>query len=122
MATMSAPRTFVPVAQVGDIENGKMKSYRLGQRKILVARIEDKYYAANSICPHMGGNLSLGKLEGTVLTCPRHASKFDLADGQVIRWTDWTGVMKSVNNLFRSPRPLDIYPVKVENNNILVGI
>ncbi len=44
----------------------------------LLARVGDKYYAADNRCPHMGGKLSPGKLEGTVVTCPRHGSQFDL--------------------------------------------
>ena len=30
----------------------------------------------------------MGKLDGTIVTCPRHYSQFDLADGRVVRWTD----------------------------------
>jgi 3-phenylpropionate/trans-cinnamate dioxygenase ferredoxin subunit len=56
----------------------------------------------------MGGNLSQGTLEGTVLTCPRHHSQFYLVDGHVISWTDFSGLKKSIGKLFKSPRPLKI--------------
>ncbi|MBI2830637.1 MAG: Rieske (2Fe-2S) protein [Chloroflexi bacterium] len=97
-----------------------MREAMVGDREILIARVGNKYYAAENICPHMGAKLSQGKLEGTVVTCPRHASKFDLIDGRVIRWTDWTGVKASVSKLFKSPRPLTIYRVKVEGDNIFI--
>lgn len=122
MSSMAATDNFVSVACVGDIENGKMKALTVRGREILLVMIADKYYAADNICPHMGANLSLGTLEGTVLTCPRHASKFDLIDGRVIRWTDWTGIKARASKLFRPVRPLGVYPVKVEGDSILVGI
>lgn len=122
MATMTATRNFVTVAKVGELENGQMKAYKVGRRKILLARVADRYYAASSVCPHMGANLALGKLEGTILTCPRHASKFDLTRGQVIRWTDWTGVKRTLSKVFRPARPLPVYPVKIEGDSILIGI
>jgi 3-phenylpropionate/trans-cinnamate dioxygenase ferredoxin subunit len=68
----------------------------------------------------MGAKLSQGSLEGTVVTCPRHGSKFDLTDGKVIRWTKWTGVVASAVKLIKSPRPISVYPVKVEGDKVLV--
>ena len=119
---MTAAGKFLPVAKVGELKPGTMKSFRVENRHILLAMVADKYYAADNKCPHMGANLSLGKLEGTILTCPRHGSKFDLKDGRVIRWTFWTGFAARANQLFRPVRPLPVYPVKVEGDNILVGI
>ncbi len=70
----------------------------------------------------MGGDLSLGKLEGTVITCPRHHSQFDLTDGHIIHWTDFSGIKLSLGKIFKSPRPLKVYDVKIEGEKILVDI
>ncbi len=122
MSNVTAVKRFEAVAKVNDLQNGMMKSFRVENREILVAKVNGKCYAADNKCPHLGGNLSLGKLEGTVVTCPRHGSKFDLSDGRVLRWTTWTGLKIWAARVFRPPRPLRIYPVKVEGDNILVGI
>jgi nitrite reductase/ring-hydroxylating ferredoxin subunit len=37
--------------------------------------------AIADVCPHAGATLSEGELDGTVLTCPRHGSQFDVRDG-----------------------------------------
>lgn len=118
----AATKNLASVAKVGDLAEGAMKELVIGEHEIMLARVRDKYYAADNICPHMGGKLARGKLEGTIVTCPRHASKFDLTDGRVVRWTDWTGVKASVSKLFRPPRPINVYPVKIEGDNILVEI
>lgn len=115
-------KTYVPVGKVNEIPSGAMKRFAVSGREILVARVADRYYAANSICPHMGADLSRGTLEGTILTCPRHASKFDLLDGRVTRWTDWTGVKSRVSRMFRSPRPITVYRVRIEGDGILVEL
>ncbi len=119
---VNAEKAFVPVAKTADLKDGTMKEYKLGEKEIFVARAGDKYYAADNICPHTGGKLGQGKLEGIIVTCPRHASKFDLTDGRVVRWTDWTGIKASVSKLFRAPRPITVYPVKIEGDNILVQV
>ncbi len=111
---------FVEVAQASDLSDGSMRAVKVGEREILLARVAGRYYASDNRCPHMGGNLSQGKLDGTMVTCPRHASQFDLTDGHVVRWTDWTGVKLAVSKVVRSPRPLRTYPVKVDGNRILI--
>ncbi|OGN87923.1 MAG: (2Fe-2S)-binding protein, partial [Chloroflexi bacterium RBG_13_46_9] len=89
---------------------------------IILVRANGNYYAAENHCPHSGGDISLGKLDGTTLTCPFHGSKFDLIDGRVIRWTDWTSIKASSTRLFHPIHPLTTYPVKIQGNSILVKI
>jgi nitrite reductase/ring-hydroxylating ferredoxin subunit len=73
------------VAKIGDLENGTMKPFTVGGREIFLARVRDTYYAADNICSRMGEKLTNGRLESTVITCPRNDSKFDLIDGRIIR-------------------------------------
>ena len=113
---------FVQVAQKDELENGAMKAVNAAGHEILLVRVSDNYYAAGNRCPHLGGNLAQGKLEGTVVTCPLHGSQFDLTSGQVIRWTNFTGFAAKLGKLLKSPRPLATYKVKVEGDNILIEI
>lgn len=122
MATATQLTNFIPVAKTEQFRDGAMIEVRAGDRQILLARVGKQYYAVESTCPHMGARLVNGTLQGTVITCPRHASKFDLRDGRIVRWTDWTGIKASISRLFRSPRSLTIYSVKVRGNDILVRL
>ncbi len=122
MASIIQAKRLVKVAQISDLVEGTMKEIKVDEQEVFLAKVGNKIYAADNICPHMGGKLGQGKLEGTVVTCPRHASKFDLIDGRVIRWTDWTGIKASVSRLFRAPRPIITYPVKVDGDNVLIEI
>lgn len=113
---------LVQVGETGELADGTMKEALAKGREILLARIGDEYYAADNRCPHMGVRLSQGKLEGTVVTCPRHGSQFDITDGGVERWLKGSGLISKVSKALKSPRPLVIYSVKVEDNRILIEI
>lgn len=89
---------------------------------IMLARTGGKVYAAQNRCPHLGGNLSKGTLEGTVVTCPRHRSQFDVRDGKVLRWTTWPPVVLFLARLVKPPRPLKTYPVSVESGDVFVDV
>ena len=111
---------YVEVCTSSDIENGNIKAFSVRGQEILIAKIENAIYAASGTCPHMKAKLSRGTLRDTIITCPRHASQFDLKDGHVVRWTNLSGITLATSKLFRSPRPLKIFPVKVEEGKIFI--
>ena len=104
---------FVEIPGANELKNGQMKMVNAGNKEILLARVGDRFFAADNRCPHMRADLSGGTLEKTIITCPRHHSQFDLTDGHVVKWTDWSGVILSLGKVFKSPAPLKIYNVKV---------
>lgn len=113
---------YVEILKTGEMKNGEMRELSIQEQNILLARVDGKFYATSNLCPHLRGRLALGTLDGTVVTCPRHGSQFDLKDGHVVRWTGWSGVMLTMGKLLRSPRPLQTYPVRIKEDNVLVEI
>ena len=113
--------TFVAVGGTDQLQDGHMKVVTIQNHEILLARASGKYYAAEGRCPHFGGRLWLGELDGTVVTCPVHGSRFDLADGHVVRWTKWSGLLLGVSNVVRAPRPLRMHEVKIEGTTIMIA-
>ena len=109
-------------AKVGELEDGAMKKVVLEGREILLARVGENYYATDNRCTHLKGDLSKGRLEGTVVTCPRHGSQFDLKDGSVVRWLKGSGVMSSIGGAIKPPHGLATYKVAVEGDAVLVEI
>jgi 3-phenylpropionate/trans-cinnamate dioxygenase ferredoxin subunit len=63
----------------------------------------------------MGADLSRGTLEGKIITCPRHGSKFDITTGESISGPK-IGFLKL--NAKKEPS----YPVKVENGIIKIEV
>ena len=113
---------LVEVSKTSDLKDGAMKAVSVNGREILLAKVGDKYYAADNHCTHMGGKLSQGKLERTVVTCPLHGSQFDLSDGRVARWLKGSGAVSSIGRVLKPPRQLTIYNVKVEDDRVMIEI
>ena len=95
---------------------------QVGMKEVLLSHVGNQVYATQNRCQHMGGNLSKGTLKGTVVTCPRHYSQYDVRDGRVLRWTNWPAIVLFFARIFQPPRPLQTYPVKIENDDIYVDI
>jgi 3-phenylpropionate/trans-cinnamate dioxygenase ferredoxin subunit len=112
---------FIEVAKIEELKSGTMKMVMAEGREILLAKAGDKYYASDSRCPHMKGDLSQGKLEGTVVTCPLHGSQFDISNGQVVRWLRG-GLMSKIGSALKLSKDLVVYNVKVEDGKILVEV
>ena len=114
--------SLVEAGKTSELQEGAMKQVLVQGREVLLARVGDSYYATDNRCPHMGGQLSQGKLEGTIVTCPRHGSQFDLSDGQVVRWLKRSGVISTMSKIVKPPKPINTYQVKLEGDIILVEI
>lgn len=73
---------FVDVVDISDISAGAMRHVDIGQEEVLVANHDGKVYALCDRCSHMNAPLSMGSLNGKVVTCPMHAAKFDVTTGK----------------------------------------
>jgi len=110
------------LANISDLAEGTMKKYQVEDKEVLIAKVEGKYYAAQNKCPHFGGDLSKGTLKGTIVTCPRHGSQFNLTDGSVVRWLKGTGLISSIGKTLKSPQKLSTYQIKVDGQDVMVEI
>ncbi len=113
---------LVPIATINDLKDGTTKRVEIQGRVILLTRVGGKYYAIDNTCPHMGGDLSKGKLEGTVVTCPRHGSQFDVRDGHLVRWVGGSGLGPAVLRRVKSPRPVATHNLRTEGDKILIEV
>jgi 3-phenylpropionate/trans-cinnamate dioxygenase ferredoxin subunit len=112
---------FIELVPTEGFEEGTMRQVDLDGHEFLVARVGEDFLITDARCPHLGGHLARGVLDGTVVTCPLHHSQYDLRSGAVLRWTDWTGMTLSVAKLARHPRPVRAYESKVEAGSVWVG-
>jgi nitrite reductase/ring-hydroxylating ferredoxin subunit len=97
---------FVKVAATSEIAPGTARMVEVNGKEIAVYNCDGKFYATTNICPHQGGPLAEGMLEGTNIVCPWHAWYFDVCTGA-----------SPVN-----PRAkIETYPVKVEGPDVYVS-
>lgn len=104
-----------------ELVDGEMRRVDIDGHELLIARVSGAFYATDNRCPHLGGRLSKGTLDGTVVECHLHHSRFDLVTGEVVRWTSFTGAARAVAEAVRHPRALKTYPVRIEDGMVVVG-
>lgn len=98
---------FKKVARADQMPPGSVKLV-IGpaDKPIALFNVDGTLYAINHICPHRGGPLGEGALNGYVVTCPWHGWTFDVRTGK----PDHEG-----------GHAVAAYEVKVEGNDICVG-
>jgi nitrite reductase/ring-hydroxylating ferredoxin subunit len=97
---------WIRVCAVEDCPPGEARELVAGERIIALYNVAGEFYALDGICPHQGGPLGKGFLNGCIVTCPWHGFQFDVTTGQ--HQTSASLVHPS-------------YPVKLEANEVFIG-
>jgi NAD(P)H-dependent nitrite reductase small subunit len=98
---------FVSVAKFSELEPGTGKEVEVNGVSIALFKIDGAVYAISNACPHRGGPLAAGPVEGHVVSCPLHFWDFDIITGEF-----------TTNPEIR----LATYPVQVEGDDIKVAV
>jgi 3-phenylpropionate/trans-cinnamate dioxygenase ferredoxin subunit len=132
------------VAAVGEIVEGGRKIVEVAGRQIGVFNVKGSFYALLNRCPHSGAGLCEGKIigfaeadepgkyrlrrQGEFLRCPWHGWEFEIATGQ--SWFDpkkmrartYKATVETGSELVKGPYRAETFPVRVEENYIVVEV
>ena len=72
---------FIEVARLDQIRPGSGSRFTVAGRDVAVFNVDGNICAIGDTCPHAGGSLGMGKLDGRIVTCPVHGMKFDVTTG-----------------------------------------
>ena len=130
------------VASVDEIPPGTRKLVEVNGRAIVVFNLSGDFFALDNRCPHRGGSLCDGIQTGLVeskvpgeyrysrpgemVKCPWHGWEFDIRTGK--SWCDPARVrvrqypvsVKPGTELVEGPHVAETFPVRVENNYVVV--
>ena len=70
------------VAAAGECPPGSALECVAADRIVALFNVNGQYFALDGICPHQGGPLGKGWLDGCLITCPWHGWQFDVSTGQ----------------------------------------
>ena len=98
---------FVKAINKSDVPGKEGRVVQVAGQPVAVFNIGGEFCAVYNICPHQGGPLGEGDLEGTVVTCPWHGWQFDVKTG------------KSPIN---PAACIKTFPCRVEGNDVLVEV
>lgn len=70
-----------PAMDAKDIADGAAKMYRVKGEEMAVFKNNGQLFGVQNVCPHEGGQLCNGWIDGGEVVCPLHGYKFDLKTG-----------------------------------------
>ncbi|MBD2608449.1 Rieske (2Fe-2S) protein [Scytonema hofmannii FACHB-248] len=98
---------YVRAAKLDDVCNAGRLVVALAGHTLLLISLDDKIYAVDNRCPHMGFPLSRGTVKDCILTCDWHYARFDLMSGGTFdSWAD----------------DLPAFPVQIRNGEVWVDL
>ena len=98
---------FVRVAGTSDLSPGENKVVNVNGEDVALFNVDGEFFAIANTCPHRGGPLGEGLLEGEVITCPWHGWRFNVKNGV-------NAIMPNIK--------IAAYQVKIEGNDVLVSL
>lgn len=105
--------------KISEFREGQPRRVELAGKGVLVAKVGGNFYAIGDKCTHRGCSLSNGTLEGTIVTCACHGSKFDITNGKVVAWVGGRPLLGAITSFMKEDEP--VYQVKVEGNEITIS-
>jgi nitrite reductase/ring-hydroxylating ferredoxin subunit len=96
---------YVKMATMDELPEGAAKEVEHDGRIYALFNVGGQISAIDGICPHQGGPLADGAVEGSCVTCPWHGWQFDIRTGK----TPLGARIKQA-----------VYDVKVEGQDVLV--
>ena len=98
---------FRKLASLDELPPGTLIEIVRGDDLYALCNVDGEVRALSGVCPHNGGPLGQGALDGSLVTCPWHAWQFDSATG-VCTFSDDVCVR--------------VFPARVEAREILVDL
>ena len=72
----------VPVAACADIPSGHCRSVQADGLGVAICNVDGTIYALDNTCPHAGGPLGEGSLDGELIECPWHGWRDNVRTGE----------------------------------------
>jgi nitrite reductase/ring-hydroxylating ferredoxin subunit len=98
---------FVKMATLDELPPGGAKEVEHEGRIYALFNVDGLISAIDGICPHQGGPLAEGAVEGSLVTCPWHGWQFDVRTGK----TPLGSKLKQA-----------VYEVRIEGQDVLVAV
>ncbi len=98
---------FVKIGTLAELPAGSVMEAEVDGNRYAVCNYDGELRAFDGYCPHAGGPLGEGLIDGKYLVCPWHAWQFDCLTG--------------VNDYDESTR-LESFPIKTEGGDLLIDV
>ncbi|MGA8030408.1 MAG: Rieske 2Fe-2S domain-containing protein [Bryobacteraceae bacterium] len=98
---------LVKVKALSELPPGAVAEVDVGGATYAICNVDGDVHCVEGTCPHAGGPLGEGNLDGNYLVCPWHGWEYDCRTG--------------LNNFDEDVR-IQTYPTVVQDGNILIDV
>lgn len=112
---------YVTVARVEEIPPGQTLMVEVRQCPILLVNDRGAFYALQGLCRHQNLPLAGGKVWQGVIDCPWHHFQYDIRTGENL-YPRRVYPLDSLPHLREQVHPLSVYPVRVVDEDLQVGL
>ena len=76
---------FERIATIDEVTRTRPKRVMVGEREVVLFRVEDEIFAVENLCPHQQFSVfHQGVLDGYIITCPMHTWSFEIRSGKAV--------------------------------------
>jgi nitrite reductase (NADH) small subunit len=98
--------TYTKLTTVSELPaSDEAKEFSCGDKTICVANVNGAFSAMDNVCLHRGGPLGQGMIEGGKVICPWHGWAWDVKTGAAEQ---------------NPTAKVAVYPLKIENEEVLI--
>ena len=73
--------TLQEIATADSLPPGQCRTVEVRGLRLALCNVDGQFFATDDHCPHRGGPMGAGHLEGCLLHCPLHGWAFDVRTG-----------------------------------------
>ena len=73
---------WIRIATSAECPPGSAAEFVAGGRVVALFNVGGEFFALDGVCPHQGGPIGKGNLDGCIVTCPWHGWQFDVRNGK----------------------------------------
>jgi nitrite reductase (NADH) small subunit/3-phenylpropionate/trans-cinnamate dioxygenase ferredoxin subunit len=74
--------TRVTVAKLADVPPGECRAVEAGRITVALCNLGGTVYSLDNTCPHAGGPLGEGVIDGECVECPWHGWRYNVKTGE----------------------------------------
>jgi 3-phenylpropionate/trans-cinnamate dioxygenase ferredoxin subunit len=105
-----------------DLVVGEKRTFSVGDKTVILYRLEDGFYATQRLCTHTFAPLERGKIvDGDKIQCPLHRAQFNIRTGEVERWANFPPGIQLLN-VARGEKALSTFAVTVQDGAVFVDV
>jgi anthranilate 1,2-dioxygenase ferredoxin subunit len=100
--------TRISIGTLSDFPEGRGVAVIVADRRLAVFHVGDRLFAIDNVCTHNRMRLADGPVQGVIVTCRTHNSRFNLETGAVVKGP--------------ARKPVRTYPVYRVGENVEVEV